>query len=140
MNTVLPSGHDPAALTAALRAQAAGHSPTEAAIELLISHEYWLTRSVFVDEFVSVETDPDLVGDTPMAFIAWDQALAALDARQLICSSSDAKILRIAASLAARIPVDLAEAVSGLGNVLLVLVLRTVAAAAGRSLEEVKLA
>jgi hypothetical protein len=65
-----------------------------------------------VDRFI--ETGPALVGDTPMAIVDWEAALAALDSGDLPCSGGEGRVLRIAASLAAGVPVDLCDAVTGL--------------------------
>jgi hypothetical protein len=49
----------------ALRANAAGLLASEAAVNLLIGHQYWLTRSDFLDDFV--DTFDGLTDGTPMA-------------------------------------------------------------------------
>jgi hypothetical protein len=49
-----------------------------------------------------------------MASIDWQAARAALDGGHLPCSSGERQVLRIAASLADGVPVDLREAVFGL--------------------------
>jgi hypothetical protein len=77
-----------------------------AAVELLIAHAVWLGRNDFVDRFV------DTAGD--LAWVRWRAAAKALDVGRLPCSGSEAQVLRIAASLAAGVGVDLGEAVTGL--------------------------
>lgn len=114
-------------LTAALRAHARGLYCAEAAVELLIGR--WLHRGDFVDRFI--ETGPALVGDTPMAIVDWEAALAALEAGELPCSGGEGRILRIAASLAAGVPVDLGDAVTALDTTTLMLVARAVLHAGG---------
>ena len=84
----------------------------EAAADLLIEHRSWLLRADFVDEFVEVIDGTP--GDAPMAFIDWVAALEALESGRLACSSSEAQVLRIAASIAEGIPVDLRDATYGL--------------------------
>lgn len=49
-----------------------------------------------------------------MAFVDWVAALEALESGRLACSSSEAQVLRIAASIAEGIPVDLRDATCGL--------------------------
>lgn len=77
----------------------------EAAAELLIGHRSWVVRDDFVGRFVEVA--PGLADDNVMALIDWEAALAAVDGGRLICSTSEAQMLRIAASLAVGVPVDL---------------------------------
>ncbi len=49
-----------------------------------------------------------------MAFVDWSAAVAAWECGKLACSSSERRVLRLAASLAEGVPVDLGEAVCGL--------------------------
>ena len=102
-------------LQAALRACAAGVYPLEAGVDLLIAHACRLDRSVFrarcVLHGLSI-TD----GITEMAEIDWAAALNALDTGELPCSGGERRILRLAASLASGIPVDLSDAVTGLDH------------------------
>jgi hypothetical protein len=116
-------------LTAALRAHAAGLLCAQAAVELLIGHAVWLRRSGFVDRFVTVETDPGLVGQTALAWVDWHAAAGAVQAGRLPCSASEGHILLIAASLAEGVAVELGDAVTGLDAVNSVLVARAVLAA-----------
>lgn len=83
-----------------------------AAVELLIGHRFWLGRADFVERFIAM--DVSAVGGTPMAFLDWDAVAAALGAGRLVCSDSQGQVLRVAASLAEGIPVDLRDALSGL--------------------------
>jgi hypothetical protein len=71
------------------------------------------------------------VDGTPMAWVDWPAAVAALEAGRLPCSPSEGQVLRIAASIADGMPVDLREVVSGLDDVNIVLVARAVLHAAG---------
>jgi hypothetical protein len=103
------------ALQAALRACAAGLYPLEAGVDLLIAHPWLLDRSDFRDRFVhhgiSI-TD----GTTDMAEIDWPAAINALDTGELPCSGGEGRILRLAASLASGIAVDLRDALTGLDH------------------------
>jgi hypothetical protein len=105
---------DTADLTAALRAHARGLHTREAAIELLIGHASWLRRTDFVDPFV--HTAFGFIDGTPMASIDWATAITALNDTHLPCSGSEGRILRLAASLAHAIPVDLQDALTGLDD------------------------
>jgi hypothetical protein len=93
-------------LATALRACAAGLYPLEAGIGLLIANGTFLHRSDFASRFV-------LHGTAGMAAVDWDAA-AALTAGELSCSAGEQRIFKLAASLAAGIPVDLNDAVTGL--------------------------
>lgn len=103
------------ALQTALRACAAGLYPLEAGVDLLIAHAWLLDRSDFRDRYVhhgiSI-TD----GITGMAEIDWAAAINALDTGELPCSGGERRILRLAASLASGIAVDLRDATTGLDH------------------------
>jgi len=102
-----------ARLAAALRACASGLHAAEAACELIINHATWLHRRDFSDDFIQTGisiTD----ASTPMADIDWTAAITALDAGHLPCSGGEARMLRIAASLAAGIPVNIRDTLVGL--------------------------
>jgi hypothetical protein len=101
-----------AELTAALRAHAHGLPCCEAAVELLISHASWLRRKEFLHRFV--HTAPGPIDDTPTAAIDWPEAIDALDRGQLACSGGEGRMLRLAASLAEGIPVDLRDVLTSL--------------------------
>ena len=119
-----------AAIAAALHAHAHGIYPGEAAVALVIDHQYWLTRADFLAGFT--DTFPGLTDRTPMAAICWPEAVAALDCGQLAGSGSENRILRLAASLADGIPVDLQDAVSSLDDTNLQHVVTAIRHAAGR--------
>lgn len=104
---------DSADLTAALRAHAQGLYCLEAAVELLISHRSWLRRTDFLH---FVHTAPGLIDATPMAPIDWTEAINALNQGKLPCSDSEDRILRLAASLAQGIPVNLSDALTSLDH------------------------
>src|SRR5512147_1025254 len=99
-------------LVAALRAGAAGLYCAVAAVELLIGQERWLHRVDFVARFV--ETVPAWADGSPMALVDWRRATAAVKRGQLACSSGEGQVLRLCASLADGVPVDLAEALTSL--------------------------
>ena len=114
-----------------LRAHAAGLLCVVAAVELLIGHAVWLRRAEFVDRFVRVQADPGLAGRSVLAWVDWRAAVAAVDAGRLPCSGSERQLLRIAASLAQGVPIDLGEALSSFDRVNLGLVAAAVLAAGG---------
>jgi len=110
----------------------------EAAVGLLIGHERWLGRSDFVDQFVTMVEDDDAGGDdagvgtvTAMAAVEWPAAVAALEADGLPCSSGEARVLRLAASIGAGMSVDLGDALCGLDRANLTLVAEAVLHAGG---------
>ena len=51
-----------------------------------------------------------------MAAIDWDAAITALNSGELPCSGGERRILKLSASLAGGIPVDLRDAVTGLDD------------------------
>ena len=99
-------------LAAALRACAAGLYPLEAGTELLISNGTFLHR----DDFTSQVHRPRHQRGTPMAAIDWDAAITALASGNLPCSGGERRILLLSASLAAGIPVDLRDTITGLDD------------------------
>ena len=82
----------------------------EAAVELLIGHRSWLVRDDFV---VYVEFCRGFHGES-MAAIDWRAVWAALEDGHLPCSSGERQVLRVAASIAEGVPVDLSDVVTGL--------------------------
>jgi hypothetical protein len=101
-------------LADALRACAAGLYPLEAGVGFLIAHGTFLHRRDFTSRFV---LHGDRASDgTRMAAIDWDAAATALAVGELPCSGGERRILALAASLAAGIPVDLGDAVAGLDD------------------------
>lgn len=116
-------------VAAGLRANARGLYCAEAAVRLLIGHVGWLLRGDFVGEFI--ETGEGITDGTAMAFVDWSAVVAALGAGRLPCSDSEAQILRIAASIADGVALDLRDAVSGLDEANIVLVAQAILHAAG---------
>lgn len=116
-------------LASAVRAGAAGLYSLEAACDLVISAG-WLHRDDF-NCFVSTVTSIT-DGVTELAHIDWQAAISSRDAGLLPCSSGENRILRLAASIAAGIPVDLSDALSGLDQARIALVVRAVLHANGQ--------
>jgi hypothetical protein len=117
-------------LPAALQASAAGLFASEAAVNLLISHRYWLTRPDFAAEYIHTFTA--ITDGTAAAAVCWPEAVAALDRGQLAGSGSENRILRLAASLAEGIPLDLQDALSSLDDTNLQHVVIAIRHTAGR--------
>ena len=67
-----------------------------------------------------------------MAWVDWQAAVAALDAGRLACAASEAGVLRVAASIAEGVPVDLGRVLVGVDERNVVLVARAVVHASGR--------
>jgi hypothetical protein len=90
---------------------------TEAAVELLIGHGSWLYREDFLE--IAVEFGRGIADGAVMAAVDWEAVVAALEAGGLPCSGGEGRILRLAASIAGGVAVDLGSALSGLdeGNV-----------------------
>lgn len=107
----------------AIRAGAAGLYSLEAACDLVIGTG-WLHRDDF-SSFVSTVTSIT-GGVTELACIDWEAVIASRDAGLLPCGSAENRILRMAASIAAGIPVDLNEALCGLDPESISLVVRAV--------------
>jgi ADP-ribose pyrophosphatase YjhB (NUDIX family) len=126
-----PSGTPPGRwqLTAALRTCSKGIYCGQAATELLIRHGSWLNRDDFTTRFILTSTSP--VGDITAA-INWEEAITALHAGHLPCSSSEAAILSLAASLATTSPVTLGHAITGLDQTNLYLLINAIREAGGR--------
>ena len=101
----------------------------EAAVELLIAHRSWLAREDFVTGVT--ESIESTASREAMAFVDWSAAVKALESGRLWCSSSEAQVLRLAASIAEGIAVDLRDAVGGLDITNAVLVARALLHAAG---------
>ena len=85
---------------------------TEAAVELLIGHRSWLYRDDSRE--IAVELGREAFSGRVLAAVGFEAAAGALEAGELPCASSEGQVLRLAASIAAGVPVDLGGAVSGL--------------------------
>jgi hypothetical protein len=114
---------------AALRVWAKGLFSTEAAVELLIGHGSWLYRQDFLE--IAVEFGQEITGGAVLAAVDFEAASRALGAGALPCSGGEGRVLRIAASIAGGVPVDLREAVTGLDENNAVLAAAAVLHAAG---------
>ena len=77
----------------------------EAAVELLICHRWWLVRDDFL---VHVEFCRGFRG-VSLAVIDWPAVWAALEDGHLPCSSGECQVLRVAASIAEGVPIDLRD-------------------------------
>ena len=118
-------------LHTALRAYAEGLLPAEAGVELLVFHGTFLRRNDFRDRFVDQHTSiADRV--TVLAAVDWAAAVAALDVGHLPCSAGERRILRLAASLAGGVPVDLHDTVTGLDDRNIELTVNAIHHATGR--------
>jgi hypothetical protein len=118
----------PAALSAALRAHAQGLLSLEAAAELLIAQS-WLHRSDFTGQFIRIHHGADRA--RPAAAIDWPAVVTALGT-SLPCSGGEQRMLRITASLADGIPVDLRDTITGIDDRNIQLLIKAVLHASGR--------
>jgi hypothetical protein len=112
-----------ASLPAALEAAAEGLYAREAATGLIIAHGTWLAR----DDFGCF-----IHHGTGTASIDWEAAIGALDAGELPSSGGEKRMLRLAASLADQAPVSLGEAITGIDDRNVGLLIRAVRHASGR--------
>jgi hypothetical protein len=115
-------------LTAALRAGSKGMYCDQAATELLIRHGSWLRRDDLTARYILIGTSQ--AGDITAA-IDWEEAITALHAGDLPCSSSEAAILGLAASFATATPIVLRHAITGLDQANLYLVTNAIRDAGG---------
>jgi hypothetical protein len=104
----------PTSIATALRNHAEGSYCMEAAAALLIT-QTWLHRPDFTSRFLTI--GPALTSKRPMAVIDWPAAITALNTGQLPCSGGEQRMLRLTASLADGVPVDLREALTGIDHV-----------------------
>jgi hypothetical protein len=95
-----------------LRAWAEGLLCLEAAVELLIGQRLLLFRGDFLG--VAVEPGWQVFGGQALAAVDFEAAATALEAGELPCSSGEGRVLRLAASFAAGVLVDLREVLTGL--------------------------
>lgn len=114
----------PDELAAALRRGTRGYTASLAAVELLVSHEYWIRRMAFYPDTLYV----DNLGD-----VDWVDLAQAVARGEIRASSSELKILSIACSLMGTLAVDLRDCVAGLGPNTLDLVLAAIAQANGNA-------
>ncbi len=102
----------PASIATALRNHAEGSYCLAAAAELLIAQS-WLHRADFTSRFITVHRSPGI--GQPVAVIDWPAVVTALGT-SLPCSGGEQRMLKITASLADGIPVDLRDAATGLDS------------------------
>jgi hypothetical protein len=113
-------------LVAALHEHALGITADTAAVDLIAAHRVWLTRPDF-DPFIQPgRCHPSAA---PIALIRWRAAVTALDQGRLPSSSSEADILRIAASLGAGVPIRLRDILGCLDHHNIALVTKAIALA-----------
>ena len=118
----------PATLAAALRAHAQGLYCLEAAAELLIAQS-WLHRADFTSRFITVHRSSG--SGKPMAVIDWPAVVTALGT-SLPCSGGEQRVLKITASLADGIPVDLRDTLTGLDDRNIQLLIAAIRRASGK--------
>jgi hypothetical protein len=119
----------PAMLAAGLRVHAQGLCCLEAAAELIIAQD-WLHRDDFTSRFITVH--PGTGSGHPTAVIDWPAAIAALGS-SLPCSGGEQRMLKITASVADGIPVDLRDTLTGLDGCNIQLLITAVLHASGQS-------
>jgi hypothetical protein len=102
----------PDSIATALRNHAEGSRCLAAAAELLIA-QAWLDRDDFASRFVTVCPSPG--SGKPMAVIDWPDVVGALGT-SLPCSGGEQRMLKLTASLADGIPVDLRDTLTGLDD------------------------
>jgi hypothetical protein len=116
-------------LAAALRAHAHGLYCLEAAADLLIAQP-WLRRTDFTTKFVTAT--PSLVDGQPIAVVDWPSAINALNTDDLPGSGGEQRMLRMTASIADGIPVDLRDGLTGIDDHNIQLLIRAVLHASGQ--------
>jgi hypothetical protein len=110
-------------LTGALRAGAEGLYAIEAATGLIIAHSTWLER----DDFACF-----IHRGAGTAAIDWESAITALNAGGLPSSAGEKRMLRLAASLADQAHVSLGDAITGIDEHNIGLLIKSVRHASGR--------
>jgi hypothetical protein len=93
-------------LVAGLREHAGGIYAYRAAVELVVDHGVFLGRQEFRDEFVRVVSGGG-------AYVRWGAVVKALNEYRITCSTSEAGVLRIAASVGGNVPVRLGRVLGG---------------------------
>jgi hypothetical protein len=97
----------------ALHEHAVGINAQTAAADLIAAHRVWLTRPDFAP---FIQHGRCHSTHLPMATIRWRAAHTALQRGQLPSSDSETNVLRIAASLAAGIPISLRHVLGNLDH------------------------
>lgn len=124
------AGLDPARRAGAcsdwLAAGAAGLLAETAAVRMLAEHGTWLACPSFTSRYIDVsDATPGADGEPATAGIRWRAAIAGLARHG--ASGSEKAVLRIAASIAAGIPVSLHDCLGSLDHATLRAVLRAIA-------------
>jgi hypothetical protein len=96
-------------LAQALRACASGIYAAEAAVGMLIAHAAWLDRDDF-RQLIHADSEAG------MAAIDWPAVTDALTAGKMPSSNGEQKMLRMSASIAGHAPVILGDAITGLDD------------------------
>ena len=104
----VPGRAGPGDLAGLLADGAAGLLAEAAAVQLLAGHGCWLSRTDFTGPFIAAGPSP--LSGRPLAHVRWKAAARALAGGQLPASRTEQAIFRIAASLAAGVPVRLDDA------------------------------
>ena len=117
-------------LQAALRAGADGLYALEAGTGMILAHGTWQAREDFRC-FVHAADSLTSPG-TELASIDWEAAITALDAGEFPSSSGEKRMLRLAASLAGDVPVRLGNAVTGIDDRNVDLLVAAILHASGR--------
>ena len=107
-----PGPAGPGDLAGLLAAGAGSLLAEAAAVRLLAGHGRWLARADFTGPFIAAGPSP--LSGQPLAHVRWKAAARALAGGQLPASRTEQAILRIAASLAADVPVRLGDTITGL--------------------------
>ncbi len=118
----------PTTIATALRNHAEGSYCLAAAAELLIAQS-WLPRADFTSQFITIHRSPG--SDKPIAVIDWPAVVTALGT-SLPCSGGEQRMLKITASLADGIPVDLRDTLTGLDDRNIQLLLTAIRRASGK--------
>ena len=125
-----PGPAGPGDLAGLLAAGAGSLLAEAAAVRLLAGHGRWLARTDFTGPFIAAGPSP--LSGRPLAHVRWKAAARALAGGQLPASRTEQAIFRIAASLAAGVPVRLGDAVTGLDDANLAAVTTAIWHAGGR--------
>jgi hypothetical protein len=117
-------------LESALLRAAVGDYAVEAAVLLLADSGHWLPQ-LQAAGLIAIALDGDAVDGGPWAAVQWGDLDAAVRAGEILGSTGQLRLLRVAASLADGQPVDLADLTAGVDREELTLLLAALAHAAG---------
>jgi hypothetical protein len=110
-------------LVDALHEHAVGITAETGAVDLIAGHRVWLARPDFGP---FIQHGRCHATRAPMAIIRWRAAITALGQDRLPCSSSEAHVLRIAASLGAGVPVRLRDVLGCLDHTTIAHIVRAI--------------